>query len=222
VRSRYCEVETVGSNTTGRLKLALLASGFALLLSCAVVPFVHHWHLIYRTAWIDDPDRAGRVKQIAVVMPIYWFYVAAGLGGFLASLVTLGSEAVRTRRLILFLILCDVIYAWFGGIGYSVSLFLRAPDFETLHLQHTLHELTAAERVWSWTGGLLSKGLLLGLVFGNLATDGFGFVIGLPTVAWLVFSGRRKPSRTSSTSASGLAGDVNGSVPTPHSGIHRT
>ena len=101
-----------------RLRLAALAALLGLLLSAATVPFAG-WHHIYRTAWIADPEHVGRVKQIAVTFPIYWFYVAAGLGTFLASFTELGSgEGLRARTVFLFLVLSDLTYAWVGGIGY--------------------------------------------------------------------------------------------------------
>src|ERR1700744_5653234 len=115
---RWLEIEprnvSDGSKTkaavcmTPRLRLAILAALLALLLSAAIVPFVREWHYISRTAWIDDPERPGRVKLIAVVFPIYLFYVAAGLGSFLGSWMALGSgEGLRLRSLLLFVVLTD-------------------------------------------------------------------------------------------------------------------
>ena len=170
---------------TPRFRLAVLAAILALLLSAAIVPFVRDWHNIYRTAWVDDPERPGRVKQIAVFFSVYWFYVAAALGTFLASLTALRSgEAVRARSLLLFLLLCDLFYAWIGGIGYMLSLHLLAPDLDALHYTHTLRHLDTAGRIWKWTEFPI-MGLMTGLLFGNLATRGFGFLIGLPTIFWL-------------------------------------
>lgn len=94
---------------TRRLGLATLAALPALLLSATIVPFVREWHNIYRTAWVDDPEHVGRVKLIAIMFPIYCFYVAAGLGTFLASLTVLRSgEGLRTRTVFLFLVLSDL------------------------------------------------------------------------------------------------------------------
>lgn len=168
-----------------RLGLAILAALLALLLSATIVPFVHNWHNIYRTAWINDPERVGRVKLIAIFFPIYWFYVAAGLGTFLASLAVLRSgEGLRARRIFLFIVLSDFIYAWVGGIGYTVSLHLLAPDLDSLHYTHTLQHLSTFDRILKWAE-LPIMGVLIGPLFGNFATYGFGFLIGLPTILWL-------------------------------------
>ena len=170
---------------TRRLRLAALAAILALLLSVATVPFVREWHNIYRTAWIDDPERAGHVKLIAVVFPIYWFYVAAGLSSFLGSFIALGSgEGLRVRSLVLFLVLTDLLYVWIGGIGYQASLHLLAPDWDQLHYTHTLQPLSTFDRIVNWIE-LPIMGLLIGPLFGNIATRGLGCLIGLPTIVWL-------------------------------------
>jgi hypothetical protein len=171
---------------TPRFRLAALAAILALLLSAATVPLVRDWHDIYRIATIDDPEHAGRLKRVLLVFPIYWFYVAAGLGSFLASLIALGSgEGLRMRSLFFFLILSDVIYAGIGGIGFHLSMFLLAPDLDRLHHIATLQHLSTFDRIWKWVVELPIIGLLSGLLFGNLYTRGFGFLIGVPTIIWL-------------------------------------
>jgi len=170
---------------TRRLRLAALASILALLLSAAVVPFVREWHYIDRTAWIDDPDHPGRVKLIAVMFPIYWFYIAAALCSFLGSFIVLRSgEGLRARSLLLFLLLTDLLYVWIGGIGYHVSLHLLAPDWDKLHYTETLEHLGTFNSVLNWVE-LPVMGLLIGILGGNFATRGFGFLVGLPTILWL-------------------------------------
>jgi hypothetical protein len=164
---------------TPRLRLATLAAMLALLLSAAAVPFVYDWQHISQTTLIDDPAHAGRVKHNLVVFPIYWFYVAAGVGCFLASYIALGSgEGLRARSLVFFLVLSDIIYAWIGGIGFMLSMVLLAPD--TI----TLQPLSTFDRMVKWAE-LPIMGLMVGLLFGNLQTSGFGFLIGLPTILWL-------------------------------------
>jgi hypothetical protein len=170
---------------TRRLGLATLAALLALLLSATIVPFVREWHDIHRTAWVDDPEHVGRVKLIAIAFPIYWFYVAAGSGAFLASLIVLRSgEGLRARTLFLFLILSDLFYVSVGVIGYEISQKLLAPDLDQLHYTHTLRHLSTYDRIWNWAE-LPIEGLLMGPLFGNIVTYGFGFLIGLPTVLWL-------------------------------------
>ncbi|MCG2640840.1 hypothetical protein ACFPGQ_16845 [Bradyrhizobium sp. GCM10023181] len=147
----------------GRLRLAALVAALALLLSAAIVPLVDSWHHICRPG-------------TALCLPIYWFYAAAGLGTFSASFLALKTgERVRLRSLLSFALLCDLFYAWIGGIGFLLHLSLLAPNLRTLD---------AADRIWEWAQ-LPLMGLMTGLFWGNLATLGFGFLIGLPTILWL-------------------------------------
>ena len=170
-----------------RFRLAVFAAILALLISAAVVPFVHDWHHIERTVRIVDPERPGRFKQIAIFFPIYWFYVAAAVGSFLASLIALRSaETVRVPSLIFFLLLCDFFYAWIGGVAYMLHLYMLAPDDNVIS---TLRDPDAPSRASKWAE-LPLTGLIGGVVFGNIATRGFGFLIGLPTIICLALRRR--------------------------------
>jgi len=155
----------------GRLRLAAIAAALALLLSAAIVPLVDVWHDICR----PGTDRC---------LPIFWFYAAGGLGAFLASFIALKTgETVRPRSLLLFVVLCDLFYTWIGGFGFMLHLFLLAPN---------LTGLTTADRIWDWAE-LPLMSLMTGLFWGNLATFGFGFLIGFPTLLWLALRRQRRP-----------------------------
>lgn len=154
-----------------RLRLAALAAALALLLSAAIVPLVDSWHHICR-------------PSTALCLPVFWFYAAGGLGAFLASFMALNSgETVRLRSLLSFILLCDLFYTWIGGIGFMLHLFLPAPN---------LFGLTTEDRIWEWLE-LPLMSLMTGLFWGNLATLGFGFLIGLPTILWLALGRVRLP-----------------------------
>jgi hypothetical protein len=171
---------------TPRFRLAILTAILALLLSAAVVPFVRHWHQISSNVRIDDPEHPGRVKQITIFFHIYWFYVAATVGSFLASFITLRpGETVRARSVILFLVRCDFFYAWIGGMAYILHLNLLPRDVVMSTLQHT----AGAGGISKWVE-LPVLGLIGGLLFGNIVTGGFGFLIGLPSIICLALRRR--------------------------------
>ncbi|QQO17822.1 hypothetical protein JJB99_17635 [Bradyrhizobium diazoefficiens] len=154
-----------------RLRLAALGATLALLLSAAVVPFVDSWHHICR------PDTA-------LCLPVFWFYAASVVGAFLASFIALNTgETVRRPSLLSFILLCDLFYAWIGGIGFMLHLILLAPN---------TFGLTMADRIWQWAE-LPLMSLMTGLFWGNGVTLGFGFLIGLPTVLWLASPPMRLP-----------------------------
>lgn len=161
---------------TPRLKIAIAAAALGLLVSLAIVPHVDGWHHLCRVPWFPDSARPGRVIRTLICVPIQWFYIAAALGCFLASLCSIKSiEGFRTSSLLFFLLWCDFFCMAIGGIAYNV--YLSPLPQETLG-----HDVPQGV---TWWLELLPEGVFSGLFFGNLATAGFGFLIGFPTVIGL-------------------------------------
>lgn len=53
---------------------------------------------------------------------MYWFYIAAGLGAFRASVIAVPTGDAQTKSsLMLFIFLCDVFSMWIGGVVTQID-----------------------------------------------------------------------------------------------------
>jgi hypothetical protein len=162
-----------------RLKTALIAAALATVATFAIVtslPFLFH---------ICLPMMSRRIGQVWCI-PVYWFYIAAGVGSFLASRIAFPTGEARTKSsFMLFIFLCDVFSMWIGGAVVLVGPAVLN-DF-------SFGQKNLPSEIFGWMVAPVNS-LLMGMLFGNPRTLGYGFLIGLPTVAWLMAS-RRFASR---------------------------
>lgn len=164
--------------------MAVLAAGLALLASVAIVTLVPGpWYRLCAQKSFPDPVVAGHVRVGLACVRVYSFHIAAGAGALLASLIALPSPKVPSwPRLLIFVVLCDVFAMWIGGA--IVFWTWRDPTMPS-----------ALHGIGLWLQWPFSA-LLMGLMFGNFTTKGFGLAIALPTLAWLFFAQNTKRSWT--------------------------
>lgn len=107
-------------------------------------------------SYATGPDGNRTVTFAYVCLSVYFYYLAAFVGSGAAAIVAL--RRITALRALLFIVLCDVFVTWLAGIVVLVWDRLQP------------HTLPGSEAFWFL---LLPFGLLLGIVFGNVATFSF-------------------------------------------------
>jgi hypothetical protein len=164
-----------------KLKYAIPLSLSAAITSVLIVHTVPGpWKTLCTYGFHDTRTGPHQIARMgwSVCVPTYWFHIAAFLGVLVASLIIMRNmSSGRVLKLMLFVFITDVVSMW---IGAAVVLI-------TFKYANTDEFIASSQSQLSWWIQFPLATLLGGVLFGNLMTRGFGVLVALPPLAWLVW-----------------------------------
>ena len=121
------------------------------------------WSVTCRSVSTHSTDAGGRdaTTYSFTCLPIYWYYIFAFAGSWLAAVITL--RKITLLRSLLFIILCDLFITWIAGVTLLVWDSLQP------------HAVPTSAYLWLLLPFL---GLWLGGYVGNVVTFGFSLWAG--------------------------------------------